>query len=120
MKVGFILDGNFKNDQRVINEARILEHLGDEVFVLNTPGKNDTNFLKYSPKISLIKNRISKRVLNYLFAVENLLPLYDYFWYMAIKKFVKKYSLDVLHAHDLYLARPCRMGCEEFKYSPGD
>jgi len=106
MKVGFILDGNFKNDQRVINEARILEHAKYEVFVLNLPIKNDTNFLKFSPKISLIKNRIPRRILNYLFALDNLLPLYDFFWYLAIIKFVKKYSLNVLHVHDLYLSRP--------------
>lgn len=105
MRTGFILDGNFVNDPRVVNEARILEKAGHRIFILNLPVKDAGPVLDYSSNIFLIKASFSKKTSNYLFACENLIPLYDLFWYLEIRNLVKKYKIEVLHAHDLYLAK---------------
>ena len=105
MRTGVILDGNFINDQRVMNETRILEENGHLVFVLNKPERGSKKHLSYSRSILLIRPFFSKRINNLLFALENIIPLYDLFWYWEIRNLVKKYKIEVLHAHDLYLAR---------------
>lgn len=109
MKTGFILDGNFVNDPRVRNEARILDENGHTVFVLNIPEKEAVPFTKFGNNIFSVKLSVSKKVINYLFALENLFPLYDLFWYRRITRFIRTHAIEVLHAHDLYMARPAGM-----------
>src|SRR5512136_1524655 len=105
MSTGVILDGYFTNDPRVINETRILEEAGHKIFVLNQPAKDTKPIKSYSENIFLIKASFSKKTNNYLFAIENLLPFYDLLWYREIRNLVKKCSIEVLHAHDMYLAK---------------
>ncbi len=105
MRTGVILDGNFITDQRVINEVHILEKAGHRIFVLNIPAENTLPFTDYSKSTSLVKASFSKKADNYLFAFENLIPLYDFFWYREIRALAEKNKIEILHAHDLYLAR---------------
>lgn len=105
MKTGFILDGNFTNDPRVMNEALILGEHGHTVYVLNRPEKETSKFKEFGRNIYLIKFGIAKKLVNYLFALGNIIPLYDFIWSVKIRKVVKKYNIEILHAHDLYMAR---------------
>ena len=54
---------------------------------------------------SIYKIKILKKLKDILFGIQNTIPVYDYFWAYHIIKFVKKHSLDVIHVHDLYLAK---------------
>lgn len=115
MRTGVILDGNFITDQRAINEVSILEKAGHRIFVLNIPAVNYLPIADYSKNTSLVKVSFSKKTDNYLFALENLLPLYDFFWHREIRDFAKKYKVEVLHAHDLYLAKAAGRAAKDLK-----
>jgi glycosyltransferase involved in cell wall biosynthesis len=115
MRTGVILDGNFITDQRVINEVSILEKAGHKIFVLNIPAGTTLPVSDYSKNISLVKGSFSKKTDNYLFALENLLPVYDLFWYREIRNFSKKYKIEILHAHDLYLAKAAGRAAKDLK-----
>jgi glycosyltransferase involved in cell wall biosynthesis len=115
MRTGFILDGNFLTDSRVKNEARILEQSGHQVFVLNHLTGNSPSVSEFSENITLIRTSFPKRISNYLFALENLIPVYDHLWCRDIRRMVKEYGIDVLHAHDLYLARASGKIARELK-----
>lgn len=115
MRTGVILDGNFITDQRVINEVNILEKAGHRIFVLNIPAENTLPVTDYSKSISLVKVTFSKKTDNYLFAFENLVSLYDFFWYREIRAFSEKNNIEILHAHDLYLARAAGRVAKDLK-----
>lgn len=115
MRIGFILDGNFRNDSRVINEARILESKGNQVYVLNPRNPGSSPIDLYSSNITILHLRCSKRIVNYLFAIENIIPLYDYIWSIGIKKLIKDHKIESLHLHDLYLARAGKMAVRSFR-----
>jgi len=104
MRIGFILDGNFKTDNRVINEARILENRGHTVFVLNPASKSQPHSESYSRGINIIRSNPGKKYLNWFFAIENILPIYDLIWSSGIKSMIRKYNIESVHVHDLYLA----------------
>lgn len=113
MRIGFILDGNFRNDSRVINEARILESKGNQVYVLNPRNPGTSHIDLFSSNITILHLPFSKKIVNYLFAIENLIPLYDYIWSTGIIKLVRDNKIESLHLHDLYLARAGRMAARK-------
>lgn len=116
MKAGFILNGVFVNDPRVLNEARILAGNGYQVYVLNLPpDKNVPRFVQFEDNIFLVHRRIPKKANNVLFALENTLALFDYSWNISIKRFIKKYGIEILHAHDLYMARAAKRASDHYK-----
>jgi glycosyltransferase involved in cell wall biosynthesis len=114
MNTGFILDGDFVNDPRVVNEALILAGEGHTVYVLNRPEKEVPSYKEFGKGIYLLMFAVSKRLHNYLFALENLVPIYDLLWYRKIKNLVKEYEIEVLHAHDLYMARAAGWAARDF------
>lgn len=115
MKAGFILNGEFINDPRVINEARILAGRGHQVYVLNLPRKKVPEFTEFEKNIFLVRVPVPEKINNYLFALENTLPLFDLIWYNYVIKYVIKYETDILHAHDLYMARPAKWAADRLK-----
>ncbi|HNR41162.1 MAG TPA: glycosyltransferase, partial [Bacteroidales bacterium] len=116
MKAGFILNGVFVNDPRVLNEARILAGNGYQVYVLNLPpDKNVPRFVQFEDNIFLVHRRIPKKANNVLFALENTFALFDYSWNISIKRFIKKYGIEILHAHDLYMARAAKRASDHYK-----
>lgn len=115
MRIGFILDGNFKTDNRVINEARILEDRGHTVFVLNPGIKNQPVFESYSQGIKIVRFGLRKKWLNWFFALENIIPFYDLIWSSATKSMIGRYNIESVHAHDLYLARAGHMAAKKRK-----
>ena len=115
MRIGFILDGNFKTDNRVINEARILENRGHSVFVLNPAAESQPRFEAYSQGIKIVRFGLRKKWLNWFFAIENIIPVYDRIWSAGIKSAIRKYNLESIHVHDLYLARAGRLAVKRLK-----
>ncbi len=109
MKAGFILDGNFARDPRVSNEARILADNGHVVFVLNRAEKSHVFQAEPGNNIISVGFKEPKKLADWIFALENFTPVYDLLWAVRIRKFILKYGIEVLHAHDLYMARPAHI-----------
>lgn len=109
MKAGFILDGNFARDPRVSNEARILADNGHIVFVLNRV--EEGRGFQSEPGINIISRgfMVPKKLAGWIFAFENFIPVYDLLWALRIRKFISENGIEVVHAHDLYMARPAHM-----------
>ncbi len=114
MKTGFILNGDFVNDPRVINEARILAANGHQVYILNLPGKDVPKFLEFENNVFLLKFPLNRKINNYLFAIENTVPIFDIIWSLVIKQLIKKYSIKIIHAHDLYMAKSAGIAAESY------
>ncbi len=105
-RIGMVLDNPYTGDNRVMNEARYLSKNGFEVFVLAL------NFGEHAPieDIDGVRVRrvpIPEKYKNYLFAFYHWLPLFNQFWKRHLDLFVRDFKIEVLHAHDLYMAESC-------------
>lgn len=101
MKVGFIVDNDFINDGRVFKEVSILSAKYEvKTLCLNL----DKNTVSDSNNIHSIY--LSKWTKNKLFALASWLPLYKWIWAKAIREFINKEDIQLLHVHDLYMAPP--------------
>ena len=104
MKILVVVDNEYFNDPRVRNEVEIALKIGYDVSVL---------CLRYSkkqknPDIRLEKISqffIPKQLKNLLFGLQNSLPFYELIWAYHIKKQIKSFNPDVIHAHDLYMSK---------------
>jgi glycosyltransferase involved in cell wall biosynthesis len=108
MKIGVIVDNELNSDIRVLREIKILKEHGHEISVLCFA------FDKRSDKAinGVIINRIYLRrwIKNVLFFFMNLLPVYELLWANAIKKFIVVNRIEILHVHDLYMAKAAHAG----------
>lgn len=105
-RIGMVLDNPFTGDNRVINEARLLQQNGFEVFVLAL------NFGQHAPiedfeGIRIRRIPVPEKLKNYYFAFIHWLPLWENFWRKHLNAFVDEYKIEVIHAHDLYMAAVC-------------
>lgn len=101
--IGMILDNPYTGDNRVINEARALTRAGFEVYILAL------NYGQHSPiedidGVRIRRIPIPQKLKNYLFAFQLRLPFYDQFWEKEICSFIEDFGIEVIHAHDLYMA----------------
>jgi glycosyltransferase involved in cell wall biosynthesis len=105
MKIGVILDNEFTNDVRVVNEVNALVEAGHKVFVLClNHGKYDSEELFNGAKV--VRISISKNLKNKLKFINNtVFDFYSFWWSIKIKWFANKFKLDALHTHDLFMAR---------------
>ncbi|MFW5720749.1 MAG: glycosyltransferase family 4 protein [Bacteroidota bacterium] len=104
MNIGVIVDNEFNHDARVRNECKILAQAGHDVTVLCF------NFGKYKTfekvgNINVYRISIKQKIRNIFFAFNNSIELYNIFWSNKIKNFIKKFNIDALHVHDLYMAK---------------
>ena len=103
MRIGMILDNEFTGDLRVENEVMSLRNAGFDVFVLclnygSKPEYEDFHGAK------IIRISKSKGIIKKLRALTNtIFNFYPHWWAKHIIEFVKKYRIDVLHIHDLYM-----------------
>jgi len=109
LTIGMVVDNEFYGDPRVYNEAKVLVQAGYCVKVLCL------NFGKYPDRemvdgIELVRVRMVKKTKKRISALMMTLPLYRWFWRKAISAFIISEKIDVLHAHDLYMARSAREG----------
>ncbi len=108
MNIGIVLDNDLNNDNRVLREAEILKGDGHKIFVL---------CFGFSPKsynpvdgLTITRIWITKKVRNVLFFLLNIFPAYEWMWSSAISKFISINKLDIIHTHDLYMAKCTRAG----------
>jgi glycosyltransferase involved in cell wall biosynthesis len=115
MRCGIIVDNELNSDVRVLREIGILREQGFEIFVLCF------GFRKlYSnplPGISITRITIHRKIKDFLFFLLNTIPAYEWIWAARIKKFIISNNVEVLHAHDLYMARAAFNGIKNSKKS---
>ncbi|MDZ7741829.1 MAG: glycosyltransferase family 4 protein [Bacteroidota bacterium] len=100
-----VLDEEFPPDLRVEREALSLIHSGHHVDLLCYTRTNKKTTEQYKG-ISIYRVPISR--LKYKFKALSLsFPLYFNFWKKKLEKQVRKEKYDVIHFHDLPLAKPC-------------
>ena len=113
MKVGIVVDNELNGDIRVLREIGILKEQGFEIFVLCF------GFFKtYKEPVSqaqITRIRIPRKLKDILFFLLNTIPIYEWLWASKIKKFINNNSLELLHVHDLYMARAAHKGIKKTK-----
>lgn len=103
MRIGMILDKEFPPDPRVENEARTLVDNGFEVFLFCLGFDNEKKIEHYNG-MKVCRYQISP--LAYKFsALAYTIPVYHFFMKFLISNFLKKNSIDVIHIHDMQIAR---------------
>lgn len=108
MKIGVIVDNDLNNDKRVLRELAILRESGNKIFVLCFGFGNDSYNAVEGINISRI--RISRKLKDIMFFFFNLIPIYELIWARAIKRFILKNDISILHVHDLYMAKAAFKG----------
>ncbi|MCK5028591.1 MAG: glycosyltransferase family 4 protein [Bacteroidales bacterium] len=103
--IGIVVDNEFNTDIRVVNECRSLLENGFNIFVLCFNYGQHKN-LEMVHGCQVIRIPVKRKIRNILFAFNNTVELYNIFWKIHIKKFIKKFPVDALHVHDLYLSKP--------------
>ena len=104
MKIGMILDHYFPPDVRVEKEAISLINAGHEVYLLCFRKRNEKQAEILYKGIHLIKISASEPFIKKLRALTNtIFNIYPTYWAFFILRFVKKYKIEVLHIHDLYM-----------------
>lgn len=106
MNIGIIVDNDLNNDNRVLREAEILKGTGYNIFALCFGFDNGS--FKPVEGVAITRIRINRKIKNALFFLFNMIPVYEWIWSSAIKKFIIANKLDVIHAHDLYMAKCTR------------
>jgi len=103
MRIGMVLDNTFPPDSRVENEAVSLIAAGHEVFLFCLKRGNEAT----QEEINGIRIcRYATSNFEYkLSALAYTLPLYHYFMAKKLRQFVKDAQPEVLHLHDLTIAR---------------
>ncbi|MDP8209355.1 MAG: glycosyltransferase family 4 protein [Candidatus Stygibacter australis] len=102
-RIGMVLDDRFPPDGRVEKEIRSLTSAGFTVFLLCFRfGDENEESDFYGAKI--IRIRINRKLSRKLRALTNtIFDIYTAYWCRNMVEFVKKYNLEILHIHDLYL-----------------
>jgi glycosyltransferase involved in cell wall biosynthesis len=111
MKIGIIVDNELNSDVRVLREIGILKEQFPEIFVLCF------GFLKQygtpHEQIIITRLRIHRKLRDILFFILNTIPVYEWIWAFQIKKFIRRNRIDILHVHDLYMARAAHSGVKK-------
>ena len=113
MKVGIVVDNELNGDIRVLREIGILKEQGFEIFVLCFGF-----FKSYKEPVSQIqitRINIPRKLRDILFFILNTIPAYEWLWTSNIKKFINNNNLELLHVHDLYMARAAHKGIKKAK-----
>ena len=116
MRIGMVLlnDEGFPPDIRVQKEARALSQAGHEVFVLAQSSPRHHKTTEWSAEAACTVTRVNfdrRRwaphyiLLKLLFAPKSYRD--------AIARFASKFSIDVLHAHDLYAVASTLKGAKQ-------
>ena len=111
MNIGVIVDNDLNNDKRVLREIEILKESGHEIFVLCL--RFEKKAISTIIGIGITRIKISKRLKNTLFFIQNSFPAYEWFWASHIKTFINKNDIEILHVHDLYMSKAAHSGIEK-------
>ena len=113
MKVGIVVDNELNGDIRVLREIGILKEQGFEIFVLCF-GFFKSNKEPVS-QTQITRINIPRKLRDILFFILNTIPAYEWLWTSNIKKFINNNNLELLHVHDLYMARAAHKGIKKAK-----
>ncbi len=113
MRCGVVVDNELNNDIRVLREIRILKEQGFEIYVLCFGFRN--TYTSPVAEINITRINIPGKLKDILFFFLNTIPVYEWLWASRIKKFIISNSLEVLHVHDLYMARAAHYGIKQSK-----
>lgn len=103
MKILMLLENNFPPDTRVENEINALLEAGHEVHLACTKTKRDTSEKSFE---QLVFHRLELNEIQRKSSVGALVfPLYFSIWRKHVKRLFRKHHFDVVHIHDLQLAR---------------
>lgn len=103
MNIGVVVDNELNDDKRVLREIEILKEAGYQIFVLCFSFDNKS--YGTIENIDVTRIRISKRLKDILFFFLNSFPAYEWMWGRKIGKFVTLNKINILHVHDLYMAK---------------
>ena len=113
MKIGIIVDNELNSDIRVLREIGILKDQEFEIFVLCfgffKTYKDPVN------QIQITRINIPKKLKDIIFFLLNSIPVYEWLWASWIKKLIIHNQLEILHVHDLYMARAAYKGIKKTK-----
>ncbi|MDZ7778278.1 MAG: glycosyltransferase [Bacteroidales bacterium] len=69
------------------------------------PGPRRKSAYREARRSTVVRIPRGKQWRNKTFFFANIIPLFHNYWRLALKAFIKSYHIDVIHAHDLYMAR---------------
>lgn len=104
MRIGMILDGVFPPDPRVENEAISLINAGHEVFLFCLDFGGTGNVEEEYNGIRVCRYHVPKFVRS-VSALAYTVPLYHWFLKALVNEFLMKNPIDVIHIHDIQVAR---------------
>ncbi|PQJ23046.1 glycosyltransferase family 4 protein [Tenacibaculum sp. SG-28] len=105
MRIGMILDNVFPPDPRVENEAIELIRGGNEVFLFClTYSESEAEKTVEINGISVVRY-LSNQLEYKLSALAYTVPFYTWSMQKKIKHFIKKYTIQALHIHDIKIAQ---------------
>jgi glycosyltransferase involved in cell wall biosynthesis len=67
------------------------------------------------PGVNITRIKIPKKIKDFLFFLLNAIPVYEWFWASRIKNFIIRNKVEILHVHDLYMARASFNGIKNSK-----
>mgnify|MGYP005817147787 CR=1 FL=1 len=114
MKIGVVVDNEFDHDHRVQKEIRLLQQEGHTVFVLCFDFNSAYN--TYTD-VTVDRVKIPRKIRDLLVLLSTNFGFYESLWQNAITKFIKKYDVDALHVHDLYMAKASKTGIKKSKHN---
>jgi glycosyltransferase involved in cell wall biosynthesis len=103
MNILMILDGEFPTDDRVEKEALSLLSEGNKVYLLCLNWGKFAKSENYKG-IEIVRININKSLRNKLQATYLILPFYRMIWKKAINDQITRYSVNIIHIHDLPLS----------------
>ncbi len=111
MKIGVVVDNELNNDKRVLRELQILKESGYEIFVLCFGfGKVFSDPIS---GITIERINLHKKLKDILFLFLNTVPAYEWLWSSWINRFIRRYGIDFLHVHDLYMSKAANEGIKK-------
>ncbi len=108
MKIGVIVDNELNNDIRVLREINILKQEGHGIYVLCFAFNKKSR--EIIPGITIRRIAVSRWIKDTLFFFMNFVDAYEILWSDAIGKFIRRYGIEALHVHDLYMSKASYIG----------
>jgi glycosyltransferase involved in cell wall biosynthesis len=105
MRIGMILDNEIDDDIRVSNEINVLLQAGNQV-VLLCKSKRGKSGMERQDKLVIQRISLPKKIFGALNIISQRIPLLQFYWYLHFLKLAKRYKVDAIHAHDLYMFQP--------------
>lgn len=113
MRVGVIVDNEYHLDVRVKREVRLLEDFGYQVYVLCLSFSRQKE--SHSNTTTIRSHYLPRKAKDFMYFFMNTIPLYEWWWKRKVKRFVDDFELDVVHTHDLYMAKCVKKGIDASK-----